>query len=134
MRAHPLQLLRRTLIERGMKHSDALHEARNGDRFSMLIRQRPGAASGVVNEFGISNLIVWPTEFETLSPDSHGCTDEPGQGTVQREGIVIHLVVDQLWDWSADLDRIANLDRRLKLRPGRGEQARSSTPNRRDGP
>ena len=52
LRAHPLQLLRPTLIERGMKHSDALREARNGDRFGMaglvLIRQRPGTASGVV--------------------------------------------------------------------------------------
>jgi hypothetical protein len=32
---------------------------------------------------------------------------------VQREGIVIHLVVEQLWDWSTDLDRIANLDGRF---------------------
>ena len=74
LRAHPLQLLRPTLIERRMKHSDALREARNGDRFGMaglvLIRQRPGTASGVVfvtleDEFGIANLVVWPSVFET---------------------------------------------------------------------
>ena len=53
---------------------------------------------------------------------------------MQREGIVIHLVVEQLWDWSADLDRIANLDGRFELRAGRGDQARSSTPDPRDEP
>ena len=36
----------------------------------VLIRQRPGTASGVVfvtleDEFGIANLVVWPAVFET---------------------------------------------------------------------
>ena len=47
---------------------------------------------------------------------------------------MIHLVAEQLWDWSADLDRIADLDGRFELRAGRGDQARSSTPDPRDGP
>jgi len=34
----------------------------------------------------------------------------------------------------ADLDRIANLEGRFELRAGRGDQARSSTPDPRDGP
>jgi error-prone DNA polymerase len=143
LRAHPLQLLRPTLIERGMKHSDALREARNGDRFGMaglvLIRQRPGTASGVVfvtleDEFGIANLVVWPSVFETFRRIVMGARMMGARGTVQREGIVIHLVVEQLWDWSMDLDRIANLDGRFELRAGRGDQARSSTPDPRDGP
>jgi error-prone DNA polymerase len=143
LRAHPLQLLRPTLIERGTKHSDALREARNGDRFAMaglvLIRQRPGTASGVVfvtleDEFGIANLVVWPTVFETYRRIVMGARLMGARGTVQREGIVIHLVVEQLWDWSADLDRIADLDGRFELRTGRGDQARSSTPDPRDGP
>jgi len=143
LRAHPLQLLRPMLVERGMKHSDALREARNGDRFGMaglvLIRQRPGTASGVVfvtleDEFGIANLVVWPSVFETYRRIVMGARMMGARGTVQREGIVIHLVVEQLWDWSADLDRIASLDGRFELRTGRGDQARSSTPDPRDGP
>jgi error-prone DNA polymerase len=143
LRAHPLQLLRPTLIERRMKHSDALRDARNGDRFAMagivLIRQRPGTASGVVfitleDEFGIANLVVWPTIFETYRRIVMGARLIGARGTVQREGIVIHLVVEQLWDWSADLDRIANLDGRFEQRTGRGDQARSSTPDLRDDP
>jgi error-prone DNA polymerase len=55
--------------------------------------------------------------------------DQKGQ-----EGIVIHLVAERLWDWSADLDRIADLDGHFELRQGRGDQARSSMPDPRDDP
>ena len=51
-----------------------------------------------------------------------------------QPGIVIHLVADRLWDWSADLDRIADIDGHVELRMGRGDQAHSSTPDPRDEP
>jgi error-prone DNA polymerase len=86
------------------------------------------------DEFGIANLVVWPSVFETYRRIVMGARMMGVRGTVQREGLVIHLVVEQLWDWSADLDRIANLDGRFELRAGRGDQARSSTPDPRDGP
>jgi DNA polymerase III alpha subunit len=126
-----------------MFHSDTLREARNGDRFSMaglaLVRQRPDTASGVEfitleDELGIANLVVWPSVFETFRRIIMGVRLIGVRGTVQREGIVIHLVVEQLWDWSADLDRIANLDGRFELRASPGDHARSSTPDPRDGP
>ncbi|MGH6754855.1 MAG: OB-fold nucleic acid binding domain-containing protein, partial [Bradyrhizobium sp.] len=143
LRAHPLQLLRPVLSERFMKHSKALQEARNGDRLSIagivLIRQRPGTASGVVfvtleDEFGIANLVVWPSVFETYRKAVMGARMLAAKGRVQREGLVIHLVVEQLWDWSADLDSISALDGRFEPRSGRGDQARSSTPDPRDVP
>src|SRR5262249_37558802 len=56
------------------------------------------------------------------------------RGHVQREGLVIHLVAEQLWDWSAELDRIAEIDEAFPLEVGRGDQARSSTPDPRDQP
>ena len=40
---------------------------------------------------------------------------------------MIHLVAERLWDWSADLDRIADLDGHFELRTGRGDQVRTST-------
>ena len=70
LRAHPLQLLRPTLSERRMTHSDAAargpqRRLRFGMAGLVLVRQRPGTASGVVfvtleDEFGIANLVVWP--------------------------------------------------------------------------
>ena len=103
------------------------------------MRPATATASGVVfvtleDEFGIANLVVWPSVFETYRRIVMGARMMGARGTVQREGIVIHLVVEQLWDWSADLDRIANLDGRFELRAGPGDQARSSTPDPRDGP
>jgi error-prone DNA polymerase len=148
LRAHPLQLLRPSLSERRMAHSQRLRETRNGDFLQMaglvLVRQRPGTASGVVfvtleDEFGIANLVVWPKVFEAHRRIVMGSRLLGVAGKVQRVdseddigASVIHLVAERLWDWSADLDRIADLDGRLELRMGRGDQAHSSTPDPRD--
>ncbi len=150
LRAHPLELLRPTLSERRMAHSQKLHEARNGDFLQMaglvLVRQRPGTASGVVfvtleDEFGIANLVVWPKVFEAHRRIVMGSRLLGVAGKVQRVdstdnigASVIHLVADRLWDWSVDLDRIADLDGHFELHQGRGDQAHSSTPDPRDDP
>ena len=140
LRAHPLQLLRPMLSERRLSHSEALREARNGDRFTLaglvLVRQRPGTASGVVfvtleDEHGIANLVVWPKVFEAHRRIVMGSRLLAVRGQVQREGLVIHLVAEQLWDWSADLDRIADLDGHFELRPGRGDEVHSDPGDRR---
>jgi error-prone DNA polymerase len=148
LRAHPLQLLRPTLSERRMANSQKLRETRSGDFLQLaglvLVRQRPGTASGVVfvtleDEFGIANLVVWPKIFEAHRRIIMGSRLLGVAGKVQRdidqkgeEGIVIHLVAERLWDWSTDLDRIADLDGHFELRTGRGDQAHSSTPDPRD--
>jgi DNA polymerase III alpha subunit len=148
LRAHPLQLLRPTLSERRMAHSQKLRDARSGDFMQMaglvLVRQRPGTASGVVfvtleDEFGIANLVIWPKVFEAHRRIVMGARLLGVAGKVQRDvqqngeaGIVIHLVAERLWDWSADLDRIADIDGHFELRQGRGDQAHSSTPDPRD--
>jgi DNA polymerase III alpha subunit len=150
LRAHPLQLLRPMLSERRMAHSEKLREARSGDFLQMaglvLVRQRPGTASGVVfvtleDEFGIANLVVWPKVFEAHRRIIMGSRLLGVAGKVQRVdskddigASVIHLVAERLWDWSADLDHIADLDGHFELRMGRGDQAHSSTPDPRDGP
>src|SRR6185312_7284050 len=41
---------------------------------------------------------------------------------------VFHLVAERLWDWSADLDRIADIDGRFELRTGRGRARLSASP------
>src|SRR5476651_1718619 len=149
LRAHPLQLLRPMLSERRMADSKRLREeARNGDFLQLaglvLVRQRPGTASGVVfitleDEFGIANLVVWPKVFEAYRRVIMGSRLLGVAGKVQRDqpasgelGLVIHVVAERLWDWSSDLDRIADLDGHFELRQGRGDQAHSSTPDPRD--
>jgi error-prone DNA polymerase len=71
----------------------------------VLVRQRPGSASGVTfvtieDETGVADLVVWLPVFErhrriVLSAGMLAC-----HGRVQREGEVIHVVADRLEDFS----------------------------------
>jgi error-prone DNA polymerase len=147
LRAHPLQLLRPTLSDRRMSNSEKLREAQTGDFLQMaglvLVRQRPGTASGVVfvtleDEFGVANLVVWPKVFEAHRRIVMGARLLGVSGKVQRDvqkdgtpGLVIHLVAERLWDWSADLDRIADLDGHFELRTGRGDEVNTDQGDRR---
>ena len=139
LRSHPLELLRPMLAERRVSRTDVLLDSRNGDRFILaglvLVRQRPGTASGVVfvtieDECGIANLVVWPKVFEADRRIVMGARLLGVGGRVQREGLVIHLVAESLWDWSAELDRIADLDE-LKVPHSRGDEVRSDPGDRR---
>jgi error-prone DNA polymerase len=142
LRAHPLALLRARLAERDVAPTEALKTCSNGDLFTLaglvLVRQRPGTASGVVfvtieDEHGIANLVVWPAVFERYRRVVMGARLLAVRGRIQREGLVIHLVAEELWDWSADLDSISEIDG-FRLAHGRGDQAHSSSPDQRDQP
>jgi error-prone DNA polymerase len=143
LRAHPVSFLRGSLSERGFMPCAALGAAASGQRISLaglvLVRQMPGSAKGVIfvtleDETAIANLIVWPSVFEShrrlvLGSSMLGC-----RGKVQREGEVIHLIVEHLRDLSADLKRISGIDAPFPLAPGRGDEAKhSGSPDSRDG-
>jgi len=119
LRSHPLALLRPRLDAEGVSPTEVLKTAKNGQRFVLaglvLVRQRPGTASGVVfvtieDEHGIANLVVWPGVFEAHRRIVMGARLLGVRGRVQREGLVIHLVAETLWDGSAALDSIASID------------------------
>ena len=79
----------------------------------VLVRQRPGTASGVIfitleDEEANANLVVWSTVFERYRAEimtSHllACT-----GRIQREGAIIHVVVKELHDLSPWLKDLTN--------------------------
>ncbi len=144
LRKHPLALLRPTLSARGISSTSVLEDSKNGDSFTLaglvLVRQRPGTASGVVfvtieDEAGIANLVVWPKVFDAHRRIVMGARLLGVRGKIQREGkgkyVVIHLVAEQLWDWSADLDRIADIDGTFHLATGRGDEVRTDPGDRR---
>ena len=123
LRSHPMQLLRQTFTPRGISSTDALTSAKNGDVLILaglvLVRQRPGTASGVVfvtleDEFGVANLVVWPAVFEAYRRVVMGARMVGVRGRIQCEGEkqykVIHLVAEEIWDLSAELDSISELD------------------------
>jgi len=93
-----------------------LAEVKNGDKIGVaglvLVRQRPGTASGVIfatleDETGIANIVIWPRVYEryrriVLTSHMMGVV-----GRVQCEGLVIHVVADQLIDLSHLLGEMA---------------------------
>ncbi|TAJ39170.1 MAG: DNA polymerase III subunit alpha, partial [Reyranella sp.] len=144
LRKHPLALLRPTLSARGISSTSVLEGSKNGDIFTLaglvLVRQRPGTASGVVfvtieDEHGIANLVVWPRVFDAHRRTVMGARLLGVRGKIQREGegdyVVIHLVAEQLWDWSADLDRIGDIDETFRLTSGRSDEVRTDPGDRR---
>jgi error-prone DNA polymerase len=69
----------------------------------VLVRQRPGTASGVVfmtieDETGIANAIVWPKVFERFRPVVLGARLVAVTGKLQSESGVIHIIADRLED------------------------------------
>jgi error-prone DNA polymerase len=135
LRQHPVSFLRADLATRGIVESRTLRTARDGQRLIVaglvLVRQKPGSASGVLfvtieDETDIANLIIWPSLFERqrqiiLSAGMVAC-----RGRVQREGNVIHVVAEHLDDLSGLLREVGARDERFPLSYGRGDQAKYS--------
>jgi error-prone DNA polymerase len=133
LRAHPLRFLRENLSQRGYVPCSALRDTPDGRRISIaglvLVRQMPGSAKGVMfitleDETANANLIVWPSVFENnrraiLGASMFGC-----RGKVQNANNVIHLIVEQAVDLTADLKQVSELDLEFPVPAGRGDEAR----------
>ncbi|MCR4268261.1 OB-fold nucleic acid binding domain-containing protein, partial [Nitratireductor sp. ZSWI3] len=74
----------------------------------VLVRQRPGTASGVIfmtleDETGIANAIVWPRVFERFRRVVFGARMVVVEGVLQKESDVIHVVARRLTDMTPEL-------------------------------
>ncbi|HZN66695.1 MAG TPA: PHP domain-containing protein [Tepidisphaeraceae bacterium] len=82
----------------------------------VLIRQRPGTASGVVfitleDETGVSNLIVWPHVYERYHAASRHASLLEAEGYVQRDGQVVHVLAKRMFDQSWMLEGLGTRSR-----------------------
>lgn len=73
------------------------------------------------DETGIANLVVWPRVFEKFRRAVMGASMIAVRGRIQREGEVVHLVVQTLTDLSAELATIGSRDIAFPLLHGRGD-------------
>ena len=108
LRAHPVSFMRTTLNERGAACSEVLRDQRacpQGTRITVagvvLVRQRPGTASGVVfatleDETGTANLVIWPRVFERFRKIVRLSAVMLATGRVERQGEVVHVHADQI--------------------------------------
>jgi error-prone DNA polymerase len=118
LKAHPISFFREDLARRRVITS-AQHwnERLAGNRVSVaglvLVRQRPGTAKGVIfltleDEMGIVNVVVWPKVFERNRRTVMSAQFLLVRGKIEREGLVIHVVADELIDLSDELKRLGD--------------------------
>jgi error-prone DNA polymerase len=112
LKAHPVALVRAHL-DRGniLTAAEVQDETRSPHgrwvkvAGLVVIRQRPGTASGVVfetleDETGIANLIVWPQIYDRYRPAARHAGLLLAEGYVQRQGQVVHVLAKRLFDLS----------------------------------
>jgi error-prone DNA polymerase len=135
LKKHPVAFLRAELAREGMVRAADLAHLPAGSRLAIaglvLVRQRPGTASGVIfatieDETGVANLILWPPVFEAYRREALGASLLGCVGRLQREGIVTHIVAERLRDLSPRLREL-----RRSSAPPLDQAAAGETPPRR---
>jgi error-prone DNA polymerase len=116
LKAHPVAFFREELTAKGIISSrQHWNERLAGRRVCVaglvLVRQQPGTAKGVIfitleDETGIINVIVWPKTFERNRRVVMTSRFLAVRGKIERQGIVIHVVAEELIDLS---DRLSAL-------------------------
>ena len=118
LKAHPLAFVRESLRARGAIPASDLRSERlcpQGRTVSVgglvLMRQRPGTASGVVvltleDETGLVNLILWRDVFERFRRVARLSRVMLAHGHIERQGEVVHLHVHGLESLDDQLDAL----------------------------
>jgi error-prone DNA polymerase len=84
----------------------------------VLVRQRPGTASGVIfmtleDETGIANIVVWPKLFEQFRAEVIGGRLVAVDGPVQSESGVIHVIAERVHDYTPLLAKLSTVGPQL---------------------
>ncbi|WP_240231175.1 error-prone DNA polymerase [Devosia lacusdianchii] len=141
LKGHPLQFIRPLLDARRTTRSDQLMAVKPGSRIEVaglvLVRQRPGTASGVIfatleDEMGIANIVIWPKVFEANRKTILGSRMLAVRGQLQREGLVIHIIAEQLTDMTGHLLDLAHGHDIGERILARGDEGRSDPEPGRD--
>jgi error-prone DNA polymerase len=128
LRAHPLALIRRRLTSLGWVPAKRLAGWPSGRPIAVaglvLVRQQPGTSSGVIfmtleDETGVANIVVWPTVFQRFRRQVLGAQTLGVRGPVQREGLVIHVIAEDMVDLTAEVRALAADDAPAALQRAR---------------
>ncbi len=114
LRAHPMELLRPAMS--GLTpHADLPNAplARTSVCGLVITRQRPGTAAGVIfltleDETGVSNIVVWRNVYQRFRPAVMGGRLLRVTGYLQREGLVVHLIAQDIRDMSHRLNDLGH--------------------------
>jgi error-prone DNA polymerase len=140
LRAHPVSFLRDELARTGIKRCGDLPSIKDGRHVEVagviLVRQKPGSAKGVLfitieDESGVTQGIIWPDRFEKYRRVVMAASMVSLKGRLQKEGLVIHVIVDHIADLTPMLRHVGEMQ--FPHRPGRGDGAtHAGSPDRGD--
>jgi error-prone DNA polymerase len=117
---HPLALLRPLLKAAGVCAARSVAGSAPGTRVTaaglVITRQRPSSAAGVTfvtleDETGYLNLVVWERLAERTRKTLLGAVLLGVEGTVQKEGEVLHVMAERLVDYSGLLGKLVTRSR-----------------------
>jgi error-prone DNA polymerase len=120
LRAHPMSFLRQGLEALGAIPAERLATWPNGRSVRVagvvLVRQRPGTAKGITfvtleDETGVANLIIRPDVWKKFRAAALGATVLLARGRLQREGLVIHVLVTHLENLSGRMQELSSQSR-----------------------
>lgn len=109
LKAHPVSFLREQLSALHILTTQEVNNAVNGIPVKVaglvLVRQRPGTASGVCfitieDETGCCNLVVFQHIFTRFKSDITQSKLLMVEGMLQREGQVVHVIVSKCYNFS----------------------------------
>jgi len=112
LKNHPMHFLRALHESRNILSTKAAISQPNGQRIQtsgvVLVRQRPGTASGTVfitleDETGVANLVVWPRVMERFRSVVMRARIIHVKGRVQTADNVTHIIAEQLIDCTSEL-------------------------------
>lgn len=139
LKGHPVQFVRPVLDARGTTRASNLGGVTPGHRIEVaglvLVRQRPGTASGVIfvtleDETGVANIVVWPKLFENDQMRKTLLSSRmlAVRGRLQKEGLVIHIIAEDMTDLTPQLLEISNGQDMGDAVLARGDEGKSGPP------
>jgi error-prone DNA polymerase len=127
IKAHPVSFIRSELSQLKILSASQLESAKHGDQVKVagliLVRQRPGTASGICfitleDETGTMNLVVFRQLFDKYRKEIIQSKLLMVEGELQREGEVIHVIVKRCHNASRLLGKLtATSEERLSSAP-----------------
>jgi error-prone DNA polymerase len=139
LKAHPVSFVRPLLEGRRTLRCADLDAVKDGAFVEVaglvLVRQRPGTASGVVfatleDETGIANIVIWNKVFDNNRKVVLSSRMLAVAGKLQTDGRVIHVIAQNFTDMTPMLVKVAQGHELGPARLSRADEGREGLPIR----
>lgn len=134
LKAHPVSFVREQLSNLRVTRNADLSQAKDGDIVKVagliLVRQRPGTASGICfitleDETGDSNLVVFAKLFDEYRKEIIQSKLLMVEGKLQKEGEVIYVIVKRCFNITGLLGKLTAVESNLSVPMSRADETTS---------